>query len=694
MKTSQLTLFITLFLIFQINGQEVPEPERNAALSPPIIAPYGLLIDGLPFDGRHFFWRPETQGGHTMHPLDPNNNWDMEVWNNNGYNSDGVVRVSTVHSPIRTHDNNKSIRIQVKDENDNAGGIDDGRSRAEVKVFPQHGDGDEFFYAWSFLIPDTDEHPDDIISDNIIAQWHEKNEIVWENNRKVQPPFFLTFKNDKNRNQNDKKRNLHIMYGFRYSENGNQGDFKSFTLTDAIEKGSWQDVIMHIKWSTDPSIAFMEMWINDSKVIDPNTGEDIFYKANLYRDSESLSPQPNYFKLGQYRLGQTIAQSIYIDEFRIGNTKEEVNMRTSLIADDCGRILTYDNMTISCNEVIGARGYHFYFPNEDKIIYSKRPSIDLAFLDWIDLNTTYDIQCRVALYDESNRTDLFGSVCKVTTPAPFKTKLTHEYCSVALESENLNIKAYPVPGATQYKFYVSGVTNPIEKNEPFLNLDDYDWFNFNSSYQISVRVSKPENAGLINHAGQKCTIYSPMKTKLKDEYCENTLTSINPSVRAYTVSGATQYKFYVSGVSNPIERNDPFLNLNDYHWFNFNTNYQISVRVSKPENTGFINHTGEVCSVKFINSSNRQADENRSLKNNNLTESLSIYPNPSNGVISINGYNEREIKVDLFSINGSKIPFEIQHKGSDILIKTKYKGLVFLYLQEKNNIKTYKVWIK
>ena len=528
------------------------------------------------------------------------------------------------------------------------------------------------------MIPDNGEFPDMNLPNNAdyyhhIAQWHDPLDKEFDHSvYNHKEPVFFTYIHDSTSNSTE--RSLLILYGTKEQEH------KSII----INKGKWNDITLQIKWSADDN-GFMKVYLN-------GVLQQTLHGANLKRTTTG-EIFPNYFKAGHYRNNHNERSTLYFDEFRIGTSLEQVNLRTKLINEDCGSVLGFDDMMIKCHEVIGAKGYHFYFPDQDEIVYSESPSIDLAQLNWVDLNTTYKIQCRVALYDGFNKTDLFGTICQVTTPPSFKTKLKDEDCGSTLPSNDLTVEAYPVSGATQYKFYVSGITNPIERSQPNLNLGDYSWFNFNSSYQISARVSQPDNAGLINHIGESCTVYSPLKTRLKDEYCGSTLSSNSLTVEAYSIPGVTQYKFYVSGITNPIERNEPKLNLGDYDWFNFNSSYQISVRVSQPANAGLINHIGESCTVSSSSPSARVSSGNNIMDSNTFNEDIMIYPNPSDGIITIDGIRDLE-SIKLFNVGGQEIKFTSLKDGDIFSVKTEFKGLILLHLLKGNDNRVFKIRLK
>jgi hypothetical protein len=80
------------------------------------------------------------------------------------------------------------------------------------------------------------------------------------------------------------------------------GEEIRLTLTDSITpwsmpltRGVWHEFIFHVKWSSDPSVGFIELWHNGERVLPQRNlatryaGMGIYLKLGLYRDA-SVSP--------------------------------------------------------------------------------------------------------------------------------------------------------------------------------------------------------------------------------------------------------------------------------------------------------------------------------------------------------------------------------------------------------------------
>ena len=187
------------------------------------------------------------------------------------------------------------------------------KNRMEVNYHHDNVEGTEVWYQWSFLIPtyyielDPNLYPN---SFNIIGQFHAvadpengmpsaagTNPVValYLGRETINGPF-----------------GVRLNYGIM---NDNVGPAGYFTVT----KGEWVDFKMHIKWSRYDDIGFIEAWANDSLI----TGGK-FYGKNMH------NTQPHYWKTGFYRGKEPLLpynNSIFIDEFRVGNSESEVSIQ-------------------------------------------------------------------------------------------------------------------------------------------------------------------------------------------------------------------------------------------------------------------------------------------------------------------------------------------------------------------------------
>jgi hypothetical protein len=65
----------------------------------------------------------------------------------------------------------------------------------------------------------------------------------------------------------------HDPYSYCTTKNIVVGDC-GYKWKDAVKKDHWYDILLHVKWSTDPNVGFMEMWVDGTKVSPNVLGKD------------------------------------------------------------------------------------------------------------------------------------------------------------------------------------------------------------------------------------------------------------------------------------------------------------------------------------------------------------------------------------------------------------------------------------
>lgn len=82
-----------------------------------------------------------------------------------------------------------------------------------------------------------------------------------------------------------------------------------------LEREAWNDFVMHIKFSSDPNVGFVEVWRNGVK-----------FQERVYR--KTLASTYIYPKIGIYTSGSyTVPRILWHDEMRVGNTFGSVAAR-------------------------------------------------------------------------------------------------------------------------------------------------------------------------------------------------------------------------------------------------------------------------------------------------------------------------------------------------------------------------------
>jgi len=97
-----------------------------------------------------------------------------------------------------------------------------------------------------------------------------------------------------------------VLYGDQSHITGWNQYRKTFAL-NTLTAGKWYDVVLHIKWSPDPTVGFVESWVNGVKVL-PKT-----FAATGYTDQYGNGMDPVYLKEGYDGGGVNAYTTVYHD---------------------------------------------------------------------------------------------------------------------------------------------------------------------------------------------------------------------------------------------------------------------------------------------------------------------------------------------------------------------------------------------
>jgi polysaccharide lyase-like protein/Big-like domain-containing protein len=79
-----------------------------------------------------------------------------------------------------------------------------------------------------------------------------------------------------------------------------------------LVKGKWYDFVLHVKWSSNASVGFVELWLNGSKVVPLTITPTLYYGQGVY------------LKMGYYRSAFDQTTVVYHDGMRRGSSYSEV----------------------------------------------------------------------------------------------------------------------------------------------------------------------------------------------------------------------------------------------------------------------------------------------------------------------------------------------------------------------------------
>jgi Polysaccharide lyase len=189
---------------------------------------------------------------------------DITQWNH--YEGIGT-RFTVVPSPVR--EGKYALRTELRQ-----GDIASNGTRNELDYLLQQGEGTDLYYSWSTMFPA--EYPN-TPGFQIFTQWHQEQNIG------NAPPIVF-----------------HIANGQMRFTNNVTG---TVVWSAPLVLGVWHDFIAHIKWSSNASVGFCELWYDGQHVASRTFGATLFpgtwvyLKQGLYRDN-SIVPTAVVFHDG------------------------------------------------------------------------------------------------------------------------------------------------------------------------------------------------------------------------------------------------------------------------------------------------------------------------------------------------------------------------------------------------------------
>ena len=97
-------------------------------------------------------------------------------------------------------------------------------------------------------------------------------------------------------------------------------------VTKPFAPDRWHDFVLHVKWSSDPSVGFVEIWYDGQHVLNRTSVQ------TMYRDN--TRSYPNFFHIGLLHGNfDTMPQAVFVDRVLDGTKLEDVLL---LPSDDAG----------------------------------------------------------------------------------------------------------------------------------------------------------------------------------------------------------------------------------------------------------------------------------------------------------------------------------------------------------------------
>jgi Polysaccharide lyase len=215
--------------------------------------------------------------------------------------------VSVVTSPVR--EGSYAARFVV-----NPGDVPlgSGGERSEVRASQADSggyDGSEQWYGWSTMFP-SNFNPTPGTTWNYFLQWHDSL------NNGCGPNVVYQVDEAKNPAQI----RLRVRGGsVSLSTCAAQYDRSWYPVS--LTLNHWYDFVLHVKWSADPAVGFVEGWIDGNLVI-PKT-----FNATLY-PGDGI-----YVKQGFYREPSLLVSTVYQDAMRRGDSYASVSPASATSSD-------------------------------------------------------------------------------------------------------------------------------------------------------------------------------------------------------------------------------------------------------------------------------------------------------------------------------------------------------------------------
>ncbi|HSP77324.1 MAG TPA: polysaccharide lyase, partial [Myxococcaceae bacterium] len=178
-------------------------------------------------------------------------------------------RLLVVSEPVR--EGQYALKVTVKKGDDP---IDASGNRNELLSLRFEEPGSEYFYKWSTLFPASFPRSPKW---QMFTQWHHEGSSG-------SPPVELYVVDDE----------------MRLRVGGSSG---TVVWRAPLQREQWNDFILHVQWSSDPKVGFIELY-HDGELVLPRTrvatqykGDRNYLKVGLYRDA-SISPEGVIFHDG------------------------------------------------------------------------------------------------------------------------------------------------------------------------------------------------------------------------------------------------------------------------------------------------------------------------------------------------------------------------------------------------------------
>ena len=330
-----------------------------------------------------------------------------------------------------------------------------------------------------------------------------------------------------------------------------------------------------------------------------NGGPELSITSASGVSTATISVSTATSKTDAYSLIKVEDLNTSISQNQSGTATIVVGACTQIRPFQCGNTLATMTTVIEASPLAGATQYRFEVTdtsdNSTRTVTSSTYYFNSTQLTGgLIYNRAYSI--RVQAY--VNQWLAYGTPCIVTTPNMPLPSIVSPQCGSTLASLNSTISSAVINFVDGYRFRVTSGgdsrTIDVSTTARAFNLTQLaNWATFNTTYSIDAAVLYQ---GVWSSYGTACTLSTP-KTKVIQSLCGSTLASINTTLYADAISGATKYRFKVSnGTTDRVyESSNRYFTLNQLSGGGaYNTIYDVKVAI---EYNGIWQPYGDSCNV-------------------------------------------------------------------------------------------------
>ena len=206
--------------------------------------------------------------------------------------------------------------------------------------------------------------------------------------------------------------------------------------------------------------------------------------------------------------------------------------------------------------------YQFNLTNGENVTTIEKTTPTITFSDFGAANFEYGLTYNLSLYVKYGEVYTQESpACEVTLAANPLTSVEN-YCGLTVPSIHSKVYVFGVTQASSYRYSITNLTTNTEQlyvsNRRFFTFASLDTFDFATNYEVKAQVKIGD--GEYGAFGAVCIVTTPdsVTSKLRDEFCNSTLSTLNQNIYATFLVGADAYKFRITanGTSQEIERPD------------------------------------------------------------------------------------------------------------------------------------------